>query len=50
MDNEIKATPKSFVTSELTPIILQETPNVRICFKGFQVDNNADIKKISKVL
>ena len=45
MDNEIKATPKSFVTSELTPIILQETPNVRICFKGFQVDNNADIKK-----
>ena len=33
MSDEIKATPKSFVTSELTPIMLQETPNVRIYFK-----------------
>lgn len=45
MSHEIKATPNSFVTSELTPIILQETPNVRIYFKGIQVDNNADIEK-----
>lgn len=45
MSEEIKATPNSFVTSELTPILLQETPNVRIYFKGVQVDNNADIKK-----
>ncbi len=45
MSNEIKATPKSFVTSELTPIMLQETPNVRIYFKGVQVNNNADIEK-----
>lgn len=45
MSVEIKATPNSFVTSELTPILLQETPNVRIYFKGLQVDNNADIKR-----
>ncbi len=45
MSNEIKATPNSFVTSELTPFILQETPNVKIYFKGIQVDNNADIEK-----
>lgn len=45
MSNEIKAIPNSFVTSELTPIILQESPNIKIYFKGIQVDNNANIKK-----
>lgn len=45
MSREIKATPNSFVTSTLTPILLQETPNVRIFFSGIQVDNNADIKR-----
>ena len=45
MKNEIKATPESRFTSNLTPIVIQETPNVKITFDGLQDDNLSDLKK-----
>lgn len=42
---EITATPKSFVTSALTPIILEEGPRVQVSFEGLQVDNRGELKK-----
>lgn len=46
MSKQIKATPESFHTSILTPIILQDTPNVSITFNGLQVDNQNNNKNI----
>ena len=43
-NNEIVATPESFFTSTLTPIILSETEHIQVSFAGRQVDNRADIK------
>lgn len=37
---EIKATPESFVTSTLSPIILSKGQHVQISFEGRQVDNS----------
>ena len=45
MKEKITATPQSFSTSILTPIVVQETPNVKIIFDGLQVDNHQEIKK-----
>lgn len=42
---EIKATPESYVTSKLSPIILSESQHVQISFEGKQVDNHADRKR-----
>ena len=42
---EITATPESYVTSKLTPIILSEGQHVQISFEGRQVDNHGDIKQ-----
>lgn len=41
----IKATPESYVTSKLTPIILSEGQHVQISFAGRQVDNPSDRKR-----
>ena len=45
MEKEITATPSSFITSDLTPIVLQDQPNVKTFFRGIQVDNKANIEK-----
>jgi len=42
---EIKATPESYHTSTLSPIVLQEGKYVQTSFVGKQVDNHGDIKK-----
>ena len=42
---EIKATPESYVTSKLSPIVLSESQHVQISFEGRQVDNRADRKR-----
>ena len=34
---EIKATPESYVTSKLSPIVLSESQHVQISFEGRQV-------------
>lgn len=44
-EKEIKATPESYVTSKLSPIILSESQHVQISFAGRQVDNHADRKR-----
>ena len=44
-EKEIKATPESYVTSTLSPIILSESQHVQISFAGRQVDNHADRKR-----
>ena len=41
---EITATPESYVTSTLTPIILSEGQYVQVSFEGRQVDNHSDKK------
>ncbi len=45
MSDEIQAVPKAYKVSELTPIILQESPNVQIKFCGLQVDNTENKSK-----
>ena len=50
MTEKISATPIAFKVSELTPITIQDSPNVQIKFHGQQVDNSSDIKKILRVL
>jgi len=42
---EIKATPESYRTSLLSPIILSESQHVQISFEGKQVDNHADTNR-----
>lgn len=42
---EIKATPESYVTSRLSPIVLSESQHVQISFEGRQVDNHANPKQ-----
>jgi len=42
---EIKATPESYHTSKLSPIILEEGKYVQTSFVGKQVDNYGNIKK-----
>ena len=42
---EIRATPTSYSTSNITPIILSESPRVQVSFEGLQVDNNKDLNK-----
>lgn len=44
-DNEIIATPESFYTSTLSPIILSETEHVQVSFDGRQVDHPANKQK-----
>ena len=36
-EKEIKATPESYVTSKLSPIILSESHHVQISFAGLHV-------------
>ena len=45
MTEKISATPIAFKVSELTPITIQDSPNVQIKFHGQQVDNSSEIKK-----
>ena len=45
MTEEITSTPTSYNTSELTPITIQESPNVQIQFCGIHVENQADLRK-----
>lgn len=42
---QITATPSSYYTSSLTPIILEEGKHVQISFEGMQVDNRGNLKK-----
>lgn len=42
---EIKATPESYYTSKLSPIIIEEGKYVQTSFVGKQVDNHGNIKK-----
>ena len=44
-DKEIKATPESYYTSTLTPVILSESQHVQLSFEGKQVDNREDKKR-----
>ena len=43
--NEITITPESFRTSQITPIVLSESPRVQMTFEGQQVDNLENLKK-----
>ncbi len=45
LDHEIKATPESYYTSTLSPIVLSETEHVQVSFAGKQVDHYADTQK-----
>lgn len=42
---EIKASPESYYTSTLSPIILEDGKHVQTSFVGKQVDNHGNIKK-----
>ena len=42
---EITATPASYYTSSLTPIILEEGKHVQVSFEGMQVDNRGNLNK-----
>ena len=42
---QITATPASYYTSSLTPIILEEGKHVQVSFEGMQVDNRGNLKK-----
>lgn len=42
---EITATPASFFTSSLTPIILEKGERIQVSFEGMQVDNRGNLNK-----
>ena len=42
---EITATPASYYTSSLTPIVLEEGKHVQVSFEGMQVDNRGNLNK-----
>lgn len=44
-EDKIIASPESYHTSALTPIIVQNSSNIKITFDGLQVDNNNDLKR-----
>ena len=45
MSDEIKLTPESYRTSQISPLILSESPRVQVSFEAKQVDNLHDLKK-----
>lgn len=44
-EKKITATPASYYTSCLTPIVLEEGKHVQVSFEGMQVDNRGNLKK-----
>ena len=45
INNEIIATPESYYTSTLSPVVLSESEHIQVSFAGKQVDNRADKQK-----